>query len=357
MHIEKLSRGEYTNMLKNKLKTIKWNLFALKKFRFKCRGNSRVIVFGTPDHGNIGDHLIAYSQRKLLETQYSQNEIIEVPRVLFNMAKNLIKELINENDRILITGGGLLGSFWIDEHNFICDVIKTFPNHKIIIFPETIFFLNDNAGQKLKEQTKKIFLSHQNLIICAREKSSYQMFCSWISSDNVYLMPDMSLYLDKSICESSKKSGVLLCFRSDIEGLDGKKYKKWFKQFLTLKNEQIVEFDTVLDRGISERQRNEIISEIIRLFGSKKCVITDRLHGMLFAYITKSPCIAFDNASHKISGVYNAWLKQSKHVCVISKDIAYEDLEILYTELTTSKSKIKHISYEPFFNELLELLI
>lgn len=46
-------------------------------------------------------------------------------------------------------------------------------------------------------------------------------------------------------------------------------------------------------------------------------VITDRLHGMIFAAITGTPCIAFDNISKKVSGVYK-WIESLEYIKVVN---------------------------------------
>ena len=42
-------------------------------------------------------------------------------------------------------------------------------------------------------------------------------------------------------------------------------------------------------------------------------VITDRLHGMIFAAITSTPCIAFGNYNHKITSSF-IWLEHFGYV-------------------------------------------
>lgn len=42
-------------------------------------------------------------------------------------------------------------------------------------------------------------------------------------------------------------------------------------------------------------------------------VITDRLHAMIFAAITETPCIAMDNKSKKVKGVYE-WIRDLPYV-------------------------------------------
>ena len=42
-------------------------------------------------------------------------------------------------------------------------------------------------------------------------------------------------------------------------------------------------------------------------------MITDRLHGMIFAAITQTPCIVLDSLSHKLRGCYE-WLKDLDYI-------------------------------------------
>ena len=48
-------------------------------------------------------------------------------------------------------------------------------------------------------------------------------------------------------------------------------------------------------------------------FRKSKLVVTDRLHGMLFAAITGTPCIALGNSSGKVKGVYD-WLTHLDYI-------------------------------------------
>ena len=42
-------------------------------------------------------------------------------------------------------------------------------------------------------------------------------------------------------------------------------------------------------------------------------VVTDRLHGMVFAAISGTPCIVFSNYNHKVQGTYE-WIKYLPYI-------------------------------------------
>ena len=51
-------------------------------------------------------------------------------------------------------------------------------------------------------------------------------------------------------------------------------------------------------------------------FCSSKLVITDRLHAMIFAAITETPCVVILSKSHKVKGVYQ-WIKHLNYIKLV----------------------------------------
>ena len=50
--------------------------------------------------------------------------------------------------------------------------------------------------------------------------------------------------------------------------------------------------------------RKSVIVNKLKEFAGAQLVITDRLHGMVFCYLTNTPCIVFSNYNHKVLGTY-----------------------------------------------------
>ena len=98
--------------------------------------------------------------------------------------------------------------------------------------------------------------------------------------------------------------------RSDKEMLLSAAERTRIKDALTERYSDVVFKDTVdvtLDECSPENFRTTLESFWAEL-RSKKVVVTDRLHCMIFCAITGTPCIVFDNSNNKISGVYDEWL-------------------------------------------------
>ena len=58
------------------------------------------------------------------------------------------------------------------------------------------------------------------------------------------------------------------------------------------------------------------MGDFLEHFRSSRLIVTDRFHCMLFAYVTGTPCIAFDNKTGKVFGVYQC-LRERDSIRVI----------------------------------------
>mgnify|MGYP000131626154 FL=1 len=78
-----------------------------------------------------------------------------------------------------------------------------------------------------------------------------------------------------------------------------------------------------------KENRELLLKQKIKEFQSAELVITDRLHGMIFAAITGTPCIAFDNFNAKVKKVY-AYLKDT---CIVKLVHDFQEFTEAYGEL------------------------
>ena len=102
------------------------------------------------------------------------------------------------------------------DENIRRDAIERFPNNKIILFPQTIYFTKDDKGNKELELSKKIYNNHKNLILVAREKVSYELMRKDFNKCKIIITPDIVLYLNEC-ANRINRSGALFCLRSDLE--------------------------------------------------------------------------------------------------------------------------------------------
>ena len=298
-----------------------------KKYKKFCETNNQkeYILFGTPVHGNLGDHAIALAEYKLLED--CNIKPFEIPTyeeflIYDHILKNITKDAV-----ILITGGGSIGSQWMVEEEFIRRIINDYKEHKIIVFPQTIFYKEDENG---KEQIKKdidVYSKAKYLTICTRENKSYELAKQMHKNVNVLLLPEIVLYLEpeENKCEE-KNEEILLCIRKDVESKMSIKERESIEEIVKKYSKQYYYTDTVIPQGINKNNRKEKIIKKLREFSKAKLIITDRLHGMIFAYLVKTPCIAIGNYNYKVEGVYN-WIKDKADIIFLN-DITQIEQEI-----------------------------
>jgi pyruvyl transferase EpsI len=112
--------------------------------------------------------------------------------------------------------------------------------------------------------------------------------------------------------------------------------------------------DTMLNRVIKAGSRiSEIRTKCSEIAGAK-IFITDRLHGMIFAALTGTPCIIFHNYNQKIKGVYE-WIRELPYIRLIN-DVS--ELESNLEQLINNKCKFKFSEellekyYEPLYEAL-----
>ena len=75
-------------------------------------------------------------------------------------------------------------------------------------------------------------------------------------------------------------------------------------------------FDTVIkvNHSVIGEYRKSLVLSKLKEFAGCEIVLTDRLHGMIFSYITSTPCIAIANSTGKSQNAYNDWLLSSGNV-------------------------------------------
>jgi len=270
----------------------------------------RFILIGSPLHGNIGDHAISIAERVFISEYFNNVPVVEIAGADFKYLKRYLSGAVNTKDYILITGGGFMGNLWLNEEEMIRQVILSFPDNPVFILPQTIYYSSDKNGQTELYKSERIYGKHKNLNIFLREKQSYEFVRNHFPRLRlVECVPDMVLYLNLAGCRTERK-GILICFREDKEKIMD---ETQLVDCLREKYGKIVPTTTVLNRGIMFGEREKIFYEKIKEFQCSRLVVTDRLHGMLFAAVTGTPCIALDNLSGKVRGVYE-WISDLDYV-------------------------------------------
>lgn len=305
---------------------------ALKKSKKK----RHIIMLDTPEHGNLGDHAIVYVQRLFLEENMQHTEIFEFTNSDWYYMRSRLASVMQKDDVIIIPGGGFIGTLWEREEDMLIDIMETLADNPIIIFPQTVYFSGDCKGKQEISRFKTAVENCKNITIFARDEMSYIFLKSEIGmqDDTCMLVPDIVTYYQPAF-DTERKKRILWVLRKDIEQVISESFLASFSEWLNdekLRDYTVTDTSTVLDHHVSKNEREQELRQKLCEFSQAALVITDRLHGMLFAAITGTPCIALDNVSKKVSGQY-AWLRHLPYIRQvqpeeISKDLVEEMLAL-----------------------------
>lgn len=303
----------------NKLKSIISPYFRYKKNYWLAKSENielpigkRIFIFLAANYGNLGDIAITYAQHKLLEKIYSSFSIVEIPaNCSYSYLKGIVHR-ITQDDIVTFVGGGNMGDMYPLYENIRQIVVSELPNVKVIQFPLTADFSNSIDGQLMLKSAKMIYGNHQCLTILARERKS-SLFLSNILGKNIPIVPDIVLTLDyfRGIQE---RTGIAVCLRSDKEKSLTTQSVAKLKDIVRLHDGNFTEIDTVIDDSLITLENKVcFLEKFLTSISNKKLIVTDRLHGMIFAYITGTPAIVFSNSNHKVKECYE-WIKESRYI-------------------------------------------
>ena len=163
------------------------------------------------------------------------------------------------------------------------------------------------------------------------------------------LIPDMVLYLS-SIEEQKERNDVLFCIRQDKEKIqyDFEKIKEQLNKI-----GKIDYTDTIIEKRVyTYNNRIKVLNNKINQFAKYKLIVTDRLHGMVFALLAGTPCLVFENKSYKIKGVYG-WISNINYIELYDeKDVKSQIEELLKNSNNKYNNTLLLKKYEP----LIELI-
>lgn len=339
--------------MKKLLKKILRTLQSIKlSFKFKrCKNTKRVILLATPTHGNLGDQAIVYTEKNIIKEILSDYSVIEIENDEFLKHRHFLEKKINSNDIIVVDGGGNLGTIWPWEDDKISSIIESFANNKIVIFPQTVFYDESEESAARLEKNKKIYSQAKDLTIILRDEKSYKFFVEKFPNVKSVFCPDivLSVKYDK---QNIERKNILLCFRRDKEKVVTDDSLNKLKMYLNKKSINYSNTSTIVDARVCEKNRNSYLEKKWKEFSSSKLIITDRLHAMIFAYITGTPCIAINNKSKKVEGSFR-FIKTCNFVKMV-KDT--NDIENKIDELLNIGDNIDYGQFVYPKNLLIEVL-
>lgn len=310
--------------LKLRILLLKNRLFP--KVKVERSLEQHIWFFLAADYGNLGDVAITKAQREYLQAKFPKAEVIETP---ISQTINLlypIKKVIKPMDVVTIIGGGNMGDLYDDIEFLRQQVIKAFPNNRIISFPQTFYFSETPFGRKRLHKAVSVYSKHRSLLLLARDARSYALMKNNFLKNEIKLAPDIVLSLTYK-SKVDRKRIALLCLRDDKErgALDVSNLKS-LKSYLKSNYDSIEHTDTQIDDMLVKRDGGDKhLGLLLDKFSSASLVVTDRLHGMIFAFITHTPALVFDNSNGKISSTY-PWIRDCGFIHLVNGNTDFHTL-------------------------------
>ncbi len=275
------------------------------------------IFLDLPYYANIGDALIWYGTECWLKT------IRFSCKLRASCSTFSFPELRSETV-IIMQGGGNFGDIWRQHQEFRLKVIKHYPNNRIIILPQTVFYSNPQIAMR----DAAIMRQHRNVIICARDKRSLKFLKAFRFSKNLLLLPDMVFCAQLESSESTKDA--IFIKRTDKEWKDVP--LEQLPSDIEIGDWCSIERpDEIIERFALIENRDEKDSYAINVFlphlvdlgieqlGRYRTIYTTRLHAALLGILLGKNIVLFDNSYGKNSAFYDTWLRDIPNVKMVSR--------------------------------------
>ena len=322
------------------------------KIKEFIRNPGRIYYLGTEEFGNVGDHLINVAVTEFLQKNFPGYSLLEITAPAYGLYRPFLLKYITEKDIIVTPGGGNWGDEYPVAENTRMDILSNWKNVPIIMFPQTIHYSDSEKGQKALAKAKAIIAEAKKLFICAREKVSFD-FAQQHFSARSFLIPDIVFSKELNKMAERAKNRILWCMRDDLEKvLSGEDHEKLYAACRNL-TDDIQKLDMQLPYDVFKEDRQLEIDAKLRQYFSGNLVITDRLHGMVCAAITGTPCVAFSNYNHKIRSTYE-WIRHLPHIRFVNN--VDEAISVIPELLSMKDCKYDDTPLKPYFEQLKNMI-
>ncbi|HFU4360657.1 TPA: glycosyltransferase [Streptococcus suis] len=281
-------------------------------------------ILGAPRYGNLGDLALLRGEVEFIQKYFSNYKIKEITGEKISYISENIK-LSKSSSIYALQAGGNIGTLYPGIHLDQEGALRNINTNNLMIFPQTFYYdTTTQFGRELLEQSCKLYQS-KKIQVFVREKSSFEFLSEEFQNVEVSLVPDIALMIDGTGYSKAveERDGLFLCLRNDSERtLTNEKL-----DIILTKSEQY--FGSNITEGDTHRYNDDVdddtfkyVEPLLETIGTKRMMVTDRLHGMIFAAITNTPCIVITSKSPKVKGVYQ-WIKHLPYIKLV------EDLEDL----------------------------
>jgi exopolysaccharide biosynthesis predicted pyruvyltransferase EpsI len=276
----------------------------------------KIFYLGITEHSNLGDLAQYYCIRKWINENYPSVNVYEFESTTvidthFNFMDRLSK-ILNPADIIFFQSGYTTQDLGGNHELMHRIIIDRFPNAKIVMMPQTIFF----KSEERKQLTSKCYNQDKNLLFLARDRFSYEMACAMFPDVTVKQYPDIVTSLIGYHNYNYERNKVLFCCRDDSEKYYSDEEINRLRQKVgRLLPTDMIDTTIQVDYKEIRKKLEHYIENQIKIFAHYKLVITDRYHGTIFSLVSNTPVIVIKTNDHKVTtgvewfhGVYDDYV-------------------------------------------------
>ena len=279
------------------------------------RGRKKVVITLAGFYQNLGDMALTYAQKRFIETTLPDYEVLLFPSTHTYSRMKALKRIVGPTDIVTTIAGGNMDDVYPSLENARRYVVRSFPKNPIISFPQTIAFTDTPSGKRALRRSARTYRAHPRLTVFGREPRTLELMRSGLAGTRIESSPDIVLSLSNE-ARPQERSGMMLTVRNDKEVLLTSGERTLIRDVIRAKTDDIIVRDTVnVDLEDCQSETFEkTLREFWSLLSSRRVVVTDRLHCMIFCVITGTPVVVLSNSNHKIKGTYEAWLRDYSYV-------------------------------------------
>lgn len=279
--------------------------------RLKPAANKIIYWIGpfSPIHANVGDHAQTLGVRFFLRDKFSDYRIVRVYRDDITPDKLArIGSRVRERDMVFLHSSGDFGS----KHDMPGHhpgrlsypevrrrLVALAPARKIINLPTTVYYEETQAGLGSLHKDREAF-DNSSLTVLCREEESLRAVREKLACNSRFF-PDFVFYL-KPEPRATQRKGALVILRSDKEAALPEARKQELIRSLG-KSFEDVEVNDILNsrHTIPDYILEKYMDGVFQKYQARELIVTDKMHGMIIAVITRTPCVAINGGiPHKI---------------------------------------------------------
>jgi pyruvyl transferase EpsO len=278
----------------------------------------RVALIDFPNTANVGDSAIYLGELACLESLG-----VPFPRFICDLRTYDRAELadrLGPSGVILFAGGGSLGDVWPAAQELREEIVRSFPGHRIVHFPQTIHF---ERGDTLR-RTRATLNAHPDITLLVRDHRSLEIARNEFRARSE-LCPDVAFALGPLPRPVPASRPLLWLLRTDKETrgpghqATGHTPVDWLDEPpMWLRTLSYRLMGAVRRRAVRRLARpllmrayaplaHQRLQRGLRLLAAGEVVVTDRMHGHILCLLMGIPHVLLDNSYGKLSSFYETW--------------------------------------------------